>query len=200
MRKRADWMNSGTDPLLEWLDANGMAASMNVIELDMNRSPGSPPAMRTLQRALDDLLTYGFVTRALEAYSCIEITPRGREYLAGDLDADAVEAHPFDYYAGTREDDDPVFHRLDAPGATPERRSAADASTDGGPDHSSVVDWGGSGPADRRLAVRLLGDATGDDDLAETYADAFVDRVVSGLEDDWRLSAEQVRQFVRARE
>jgi hypothetical protein len=56
-------------------------------------------------------------------------------------------------------------------------------------------EWGycGSGPA--QLALALLADATGDDEVAETYYQDFKQQIVAGLNKEvWTLSVEDVKQ------
>lgn len=56
--------------------------------------------------------------------------------------------------------------------------------------------YGGSGPA--QLALALLTDATGNEDLALRHYQEFKRQVVSGLKDEWSIAATEVRAFVAA--
>jgi hypothetical protein len=55
--------------------------------------------------------------------------------------------------------------------------------------------YGGSGPS--QLALALVADATGDDELAQRTYQAFKFKIVASINsDEWRLSADAVRAIV----
>lgn len=58
--------------------------------------------------------------------------------------------------------------------------------------------YGGSGPA--QLALALLADALGEDDRAQVWYQTFKWRVVSGLPDEWTLTADEIRLAVQTYE
>ncbi|MCI0540853.1 MAG: DUF6166 domain-containing protein [Verrucomicrobiales bacterium] len=59
-------------------------------------------------------------------------------------------------------------------------------------------EWGydGSGPA--QLALALLADALGNDELAQNHYQQFKRNVISQLPDTWMLTASEIRRFVAA--
>ena len=56
--------------------------------------------------------------------------------------------------------------------------------------------YGGSGPA--QLALALLADATGDDDLAQKLHQKYKWQVVGKLPSEWTLTDEEIREKARA--
>ncbi len=58
--------------------------------------------------------------------------------------------------------------------------------------------YGGSGPA--QLALALLADALGDDDLAQGHYQEFKRADVSGLGASWSINSDEVRRFVAEQE
>jgi hypothetical protein len=57
--------------------------------------------------------------------------------------------------------------------------------------------YGGSGPA--QLALALVADATGDDELAQKVYQRFKDEIVAGMErDSWTLGAGEIQDFARS--
>jgi len=80
-RKRGPWMNSATDPVLEFLDEYGIAVPIGVLDNELS------PGYRTIKRALEELEERKYVIRNDEYSSYFEITDRGRAYLQGDRDA-----------------------------------------------------------------------------------------------------------------
>lgn len=84
-RKRGQWMNSATDPVLEFLKDHNIAVPIGVLDNELD------PAYQTIKRALDELESHGFVTRDDNYSSYFRITEEGRQYLAGDLDASELE-------------------------------------------------------------------------------------------------------------
>jgi len=84
MRKPADWMQMPTDDrILEALEG-GLRLTPAVIAENIDKS-------RThVSRRLSELTDYGLVEKPKRGY--YEITDRGREYLAGELDANDLES------------------------------------------------------------------------------------------------------------
>jgi hypothetical protein len=62
--------------------------------------------------------------------------------------------------------------------------------------HSDGLNWGycGSGPA--QLAIALLADATGYEELAQYFYQKFKNDVVSQLKDEWTLTSNDVIDWV----
>ncbi|WP_123619203.1 winged helix-turn-helix domain-containing protein [Halorubrum sp. CSM-61] len=82
MRKPADWMQMPTDDrILEVLES-GFRFTPAVIAENIDKS-------RThVSRRLSELTDYGLVERPKRGY--YEITDRGREYLAGEINAEEL--------------------------------------------------------------------------------------------------------------
>jgi len=81
-RKRGKWMNKASDPVLEFLQEYNIGVPIGTID---NNLQSSRP---TIAKALEELEGRGFVARDESYSSHYRITDRGRQYLAGDLDAD----------------------------------------------------------------------------------------------------------------
>lgn len=84
-RKRGQWMNTAIDPVLEFLDDHDVAVPIGVLDNELD------PGYRTIKRGLEELEAHGFVTRDDDYTSYYRITERGRQYLAGELDASDLE-------------------------------------------------------------------------------------------------------------
>ena len=84
-QKRGPWMNVATDPVLEFLDDHDIAVPIAVLDNELE------PGYRTIKRALEDLEDREFVKRDENYTSYFHITDKGRQYLAGDLDANELE-------------------------------------------------------------------------------------------------------------
>ncbi|MFH5799044.1 ArsR family transcriptional regulator [Haladaptatus sp. CMAA 1911] len=80
-RKRGRWMNTATDPVLEFLDDHDIAVPIGVLDNELQ------PGYRTIKRALEELEEREFIERDENYSSHFRITERGREYLIGELDA-----------------------------------------------------------------------------------------------------------------
>ncbi len=81
-RKRGRWMNTATDPVLEFLDHHEIAVPIGVLDNELD------PGYRTIKRALEELESRGYVERDDEYSSFFSITDRGQAYLHGERDAD----------------------------------------------------------------------------------------------------------------
>lgn len=84
-RKRGPWMNTATDPVLEFLDEHNIAVPIGVLDNELD------PGYRTIKRALEGLEEHEFVERDEDYTSHFRITEKGRQYLMGDLDASELE-------------------------------------------------------------------------------------------------------------
>jgi len=80
-RKRGPWMNSATDPLLEFLDEHEIAVPIGVLDNELE------PSYRTIKTALEDLEERSYVERDPDYSSHLRITDRGHQYLRGERDA-----------------------------------------------------------------------------------------------------------------
>jgi len=81
-RKRGAWMNQASNPVLEFLREYDIGVPIGT--LDNNLQSSRP----TIAKALEELEDRGFVARDENYSSHYRITDRGRQYLAGDLNAD----------------------------------------------------------------------------------------------------------------
>lgn len=91
MRKRAEWMNIAVDPVLELLDETDLALPPGVIHYNLTRKMNNAPSRASISRAIDDLETYGLITKPDDANTYYHITDTGRHYLHGNIDAQNLE-------------------------------------------------------------------------------------------------------------
>ena len=91
MRKRADWMNTACDPVLELLADSDLALPPGAIAYNLEQRMGTAPLRSTITRAIDVLAEYGLIQQAPGSKTYYEITDNGRQYLAGELDASTLE-------------------------------------------------------------------------------------------------------------
>jgi len=83
MRQPAEWMQMPTDDRILEILKGGLRLTPAVIAENIDKS-------RThVSRRLSELTDYGLVEKPKRGY--YEITDRGREYLAGDLNADELK-------------------------------------------------------------------------------------------------------------
>jgi predicted transcriptional regulator len=85
MRPVVSWMTKSDDAILELLLDTAIALPPAVIAF--NTVVSHP----TVRRRLPKLLEHGLVRKADEDKGYYEITEKGRQYLAGDLDASELE-------------------------------------------------------------------------------------------------------------
>lgn len=81
-RIRGRWMNTASDPVLEFLDEHDIAVPIGVLDNELG------PSYRTIKRALEELEDRGYIERDDNYSSHFRITEKGREYLRGERDAD----------------------------------------------------------------------------------------------------------------
>jgi DNA-binding MarR family transcriptional regulator len=86
MRPVVSWMTKSDDAILEFLAHHGIALPPTAIAFNIQNV--SRP---TIDRRLPKLEEAGLVKRYEDPQGYTEITDRGREYLAGELDADDLE-------------------------------------------------------------------------------------------------------------
>jgi DNA-binding PadR family transcriptional regulator len=87
MRKRAEWMNPATDPVLEILAESELALTAGVLNHNIDREFADPPSRSSVYRTVDSLREYGLIETSLDTDNYYVITDLGRRYLAGELDA-----------------------------------------------------------------------------------------------------------------
>ena len=80
-------MNRASEPLLELLDDSGVAMNPTGIIFELGDRLDDPPGRSTIYRAIDSLISAGYIERPVEDKALYRITNRGREWLAGDRDA-----------------------------------------------------------------------------------------------------------------
>ena len=74
-------MNKASDPVLEFLQEHDIGITIGILDNNLDASK------RTIGDALDELEDRGFVARDESYSSHYRITDRGRQYLAGELNA-----------------------------------------------------------------------------------------------------------------
>ncbi len=89
MTRGPDWENSATRPTLRLLAEHDLALSATGIFYNLQQKLERPPSQATVTRALKGLREVGLV--AQPHGSLYQITAKGREYLAGELDASDLE-------------------------------------------------------------------------------------------------------------
>ena len=60
-------------------------------------------------------------------------------------------------------------------------------------------EWTYEGTSPRQLALAILFDYTADRQRAVALSEPFMKDVVANLDNDWRLTAEQIESFLRSR-
>lgn len=89
MTRGPKWVNSATKPALNLLAEHDLALSATGIYYNLEQTLQRPPSRSTVTRALKGLRERGLVEQPYG--SLYQITEKGREYLAGDLDASELE-------------------------------------------------------------------------------------------------------------
>lgn len=84
-RKRGAWMNSASDPVLEFLAEHDIAAPISVFDIELE------PSRATIERAIRDLVARGLIEANDEYTTHYQITDLGRAYLTGDVDASQLD-------------------------------------------------------------------------------------------------------------
>ncbi|MXV61290.1 winged helix-turn-helix transcriptional regulator [Natronorubrum sp. JWXQ-INN-674] len=83
MRPRVDWMNQTDNRILELLDESDLALSPAVVAVNLDYS------RNWVSRRMSKLEKKGLIEKFRGSY--YRITPRGRAYLEGDLEAEDLE-------------------------------------------------------------------------------------------------------------
>jgi hypothetical protein len=60
-------------------------------------------------------------------------------------------------------------------------------------------EWTYEGTSPQQLALAILFDYTGDRQRALAFAEPFMKEVIANLDNDWRLTGEQIDGFLRSR-
>jgi len=82
MRKRAEWMKSADEKILDALQGGLMLGPTTIAKnVDLSRS--------YVSRRLSILIAYGLIKQVEEGY--YQITDQGKKWLEGDLDASDLE-------------------------------------------------------------------------------------------------------------
>lgn len=92
MRPRVSWMTGNDDTILEFLDQQGLALKPADIEYNINTRTSADISYTTVNRRLKKLLAAGLVEKEDEQGGRYAVTAKGREYLAGELDASELES------------------------------------------------------------------------------------------------------------
>ena len=90
MRPRVDWMTGNDDSILEFLDEHDVALPPRGLEINLQREQVGI-SYRTINRRLKELQDAGLVEKIDEKSGYYAITEKGRNYLAGELDASELE-------------------------------------------------------------------------------------------------------------
>jgi len=85
MRPVVPWMTKSDDAILELLEETDIALPPAAISFNIDVSHP------TVRRRLPKLLEHGLVRKADEDKGYYVITEKGRQYLAGDLDASSLK-------------------------------------------------------------------------------------------------------------
>lgn len=90
MVRRAKWMNDASIPVLEVLEVCPIAVSAGAIQLELEQDMRRPPSRSTTDRALKGLRDRDLVRKVNDTIY-YELTDRGEQVLAGDLDPTTIE-------------------------------------------------------------------------------------------------------------
>lgn len=88
MSRGPEWKNSATKPALRLLAEHDLALSATGIYYNLEQTLQRPPSQSTVTRALKGLREVGLVEQPHG--SLYQITEKGRQYLAGELDANEI--------------------------------------------------------------------------------------------------------------
>jgi len=91
VRDRATWMNKASIPILELLAESDLALPASTITHNLNRALTDAPSRATVFRAIEPLEEHGLIRPTGGDSTHYEVTEKGRQYLAGDLDASELE-------------------------------------------------------------------------------------------------------------
>lgn len=90
MRPRVEWMTGNDDSILEYLEEHDVALPPRGLEINLEREQIGI-SYRTINRRLKELQAAGLVEKIDEKSGYYAITEKGRDYLAGELDASELE-------------------------------------------------------------------------------------------------------------
>ncbi|WP_135855251.1 hypothetical protein [Halorussus salinus] len=91
MRPRPSWAGKYDDPILEFLADTNAALPPAVVAFNLEWQNIVSPAYSTVKRRMRKLTTHGLLEKVDQEAGYYAITDKGRAYLAGDLDAEALE-------------------------------------------------------------------------------------------------------------
>ncbi|WP_231183090.1 winged helix-turn-helix domain-containing protein [Haladaptatus sp. DYF46] len=83
-------MTGNDDSILEYLHEHDVVLPPTGLEINLDRE-GVGISYSTISRRLKKLQEHGLVKKVREKEGYYAITEKGRQYLAGDLDADELE-------------------------------------------------------------------------------------------------------------
>ncbi len=86
MRRREEWMNKASEPILELLADTGLALPPKAIEVNLERLQNDPPSRSSIFNAFEPLVEHGYIENIADSGSYYVITDTGRAYLQGELD------------------------------------------------------------------------------------------------------------------
>lgn len=89
MSRGPEWKNSASEPALRLLAEHDLALSATGIYYNLEQELQRPPSRSTVTRALRGLREVGLVEQPHG--SLYQITEKGRQYLAGDLNVSDLE-------------------------------------------------------------------------------------------------------------
>lgn len=91
MRKREEWMNKASYPILEFLYEYDVALHPQGLAINLDLKLKDPPGKSTVDRALPELEDRGFIQNLEEWGNYYVITPEGRELLREQTDSGGGE-------------------------------------------------------------------------------------------------------------
>lgn len=91
MRPRVDWMVDRDVSILEFLHETGLALPPRTLQYNLETRRGRTISYSTVNRRLSKLEKAELVEKEYEHGGYYGITPKGRKYLAGELDSEDLE-------------------------------------------------------------------------------------------------------------
>lgn len=90
MRPRVPWMTNNDDAILEFFEDHDVALGPRDLHHNLETRENHRISYTHVKRRLNKLLEADLVQKEDESAGIYGITDKGREYLAGDLDADEL--------------------------------------------------------------------------------------------------------------
>ncbi|MWG33132.1 hypothetical protein [Halomarina oriensis] len=91
MKPRPPWAGKYDEPILELLEASGVALPPAVVHFNLRWKNVATPADSTVKRRLRKLAEHDYLEKVEQNAGYYAITQKGRDYLAGNLDADELD-------------------------------------------------------------------------------------------------------------